>query len=75
MGLRIAAWCPSGKQKDSWRVHSALVLPENSTVTTLNSNAGLLAVGSEGGLSVYTLILDNDLPTWSWKWTVSYAYR
>ncbi|KAF8634403.1 hypothetical protein AX15_000855 [Amanita polypyramis BW_CC] len=71
MGLRIAAWRQSGKQKGTWRVHSTLVLPEDSIVTTLNSNAGLLAVGTEGGLSVYTLILDNNLPTWSLKWTIS----
>ncbi|KAJ7042393.1 RAVE protein 1 C terminal-domain-containing protein [Mycena alexandri] len=32
---------------------------------------GLLAVGSENSLSVYTLILENDLPTWSQKWMVS----
>lgn len=70
MGERVAAWCPTGKEKDSWRVHSTLVLPENSTITALDSRSGLLAVGSKDGLSVYTLILDNDLPTWSAKWTV-----
>jgi hypothetical protein len=29
---------------------------------------GLLAVGSQSGLSVHTLMLDNDLLTWSQKW-------
>lgn len=32
---------------------------------------GLLAVGSERRLSVYTLVLEDDVPTWSMKWTVS----
>lgn len=34
---------------------------------------GLLAVGTGRGLSVYTLVLENDLPTWSQKWAASYA--
>ncbi|KAF5384978.1 hypothetical protein D9615_001393 [Tricholomella constricta] len=70
MNTRIAAWSLSGVQHDTWRIHSTLVLPENHTVTTLDSRSGLLAVGSQRGLSVYTLILENDLPTWSQKWTV-----
>ncbi|PFH54806.1 hypothetical protein AMATHDRAFT_72570 [Amanita thiersii Skay4041] len=69
MKSRVAAWSPSGKQ-NSWRVHSTLVLPSTSVVTTLDSKSGLLAVGCLSGLSVYTLILDNDLPTWSPKWMV-----
>ena len=31
--------------------------------------AGLLAVTTRSTLSVYTLIMENDLPTWSCKWT------
>ena len=34
---------------------------------------GLLAIGCQNTLSVYTLILENDLPTWSQKWTHTYA--
>jgi hypothetical protein len=30
---------------------------------------GLLAVATQSTLSVYTLIMENDLPTWSCKWT------
>ncbi|KAJ7654974.1 RAVE protein 1 C terminal-domain-containing protein [Mycena polygramma] len=71
MQTRIAAWSLSGVQRDAWRLHSSLVLPPNHTVTALDSKSGLLAVGSENSLSVYTLILENDLPTWSQKWMVS----
>ena len=28
-------------------------------------------MGAQRALSVYTLILENDLPTWSQKWTVA----
>jgi hypothetical protein len=35
---------------------------------------GLLAVGSQRGLSVYTLILENDLLMWSEKWMHPYVY-
>lgn len=65
-GNRIAAWSVS--KADTWRVHSSLVLPKDHTVTTIDCNAGLLAVGTHRGLAVYTLILENDLPTWSQKW-------
>ncbi|KZP10552.1 hypothetical protein FIBSPDRAFT_922313 [Athelia psychrophila] len=65
-GSRIAAWSLS--KGDVWRVHSSLILPKDHTVTTIDCNAGLLAVGSRRGLAVYTLILENDLPTWSQKW-------
>lgn len=34
--------------------------------------AGLLAVATQLTLSVYTLIMENDLPTWSRKWTRRY---
>ncbi|KAK2461643.1 hypothetical protein APHAL10511_006106 [Amanita phalloides] len=71
VGSRVAAWCLSDNHNDLWRVHSTLILPSNSTVTALGSRSGLLAVGCEHALSVYTLILENDLPTWSQKWSVS----
>lgn len=90
MQTRIAAWCLSGVQQDAWRLHSSLVLPPNHVVTALDSKSGeytpskspvpfsfqpgLLAVGSQESLSVYTLILENDLPTWSQKWMVSCAF-
>lgn len=35
--------------------------------------SGLLSVGSQNGLSVYTLILENDLLTWSKKWEARYS--
>lgn len=34
------------------------------------SGVGLLAVGTMSNLSIYTLVLENDLPTWSLKWTL-----
>ena len=34
---------------------------------------GLLAVATRSSLSVYTLILENDLPTWSRKWSSTYV--
>ncbi|KAF9270044.1 WD repeat-containing protein [Marasmius fiardii PR-910] len=71
IGYRVATWSLSGVQNDVWRVHSSLILPGDHVVTTLDSKSGLLAVGTNRGLSVYTLILENDLPTWSRKWTVS----
>ncbi|KAK7059134.1 regulator of (H+)-ATPase in vacuolar membrane [Paramarasmius palmivorus] len=71
MGNRIASWSLSGVQSDTWRIHSSLVLPQGQLVTALDSKSGLLAVGTKQGLSVYTLILENDLPTWSPKWNSS----
>jgi len=56
---------------DSWRLHSSLLLPQDQEVTALDCKSGLLAVGTRSSLSVYTLILENDLPTWSRKWTYS----
>lgn len=94
MHTRVAVWSLSGKQDDTWHVHSSLVLPDDHAVTTLDCNAGkqarpmysvighysaipfysgLLSVGSQRGLSVYTLILENDLPTWSQKWMHTYV--
>ncbi|OAX44398.1 hypothetical protein K503DRAFT_383768 [Rhizopogon vinicolor AM-OR11-026] len=68
MNTHIAAWSLSGTQNDTWRVHSSLSLPHGDTVTALDCKSGLLSVGSQNGLYVYTLILENDLPTWSKKW-------
>ncbi|KAJ4485959.1 RAVE protein 1 C terminal-domain-containing protein [Lentinula aciculospora] len=70
----IATWSLSGVrsvQNDTWRIHSSLNIPRNCVVTTLDSKSGLLAVGTNRGLSVYTLILEDNLPTWFLKWTVS----
>ncbi|KAH9944024.1 RAVE protein 1 C terminal-domain-containing protein [Epithele typhae] len=69
LGRRVVAWSLSGKRHDYWRVHSSLSLPEDQQVTALNCMSGLLAVGTRTSLSVYTLILENDLPTWSLKWS------
>ena len=41
VGTRVAAWCLSGNDKDSWRVHSTLVLPDGAAVTALASRSGL----------------------------------
>ncbi|KAG7099019.1 hypothetical protein E1B28_000902 [Marasmius oreades] len=71
---RVATWSLSGVQNDVWRVHSSLILPQDHIVTTLDSKSGLLAIGTTRGLSVYTLILENDLPTWSQKWIVSFKH-
>ncbi|KAJ7783622.1 RAVE protein 1 C terminal-domain-containing protein [Mycena maculata] len=71
MQTRIAAWCLSGVQQDAWLLHSSLVA--HHSVTALDSKSGLLAVGSQDSLAVYTLTLENDLPTWSQKWMVSIA--
>ncbi|EIW64094.1 WD repeat-containing protein [Trametes versicolor FP-101664 SS1] len=69
LGHRVVAWSLSGTRNDYWRVHSSLLLPEDQQVTALNCVSGLLAVGTRSTLSVYTLILENDLPTWSMKWS------
>ncbi|KAJ3750593.1 RAVE protein 1 C terminal-domain-containing protein [Lentinula detonsa] len=74
MNHRIATWSLSSVQNgqnDIWRIHSSLILPRNHTVTTLDSKSGLLAVATNRGLSVYTLILEDNLPTWFIKWTIS----
>ncbi|EGO30925.1 hypothetical protein SERLADRAFT_432587 [Serpula lacrymans var. lacrymans S7.9] len=71
MGTRIAVWSLSEVDNKTWRIHSSLIFPEDDNVTTLESRSGLLAVGSQSGLSVFTLILDDGLPTWSKKWSSS----
>ncbi|CCM05189.1 uncharacterized protein FIBRA_07398 [Fibroporia radiculosa] len=74
MGARVAAWIlsssgsGSNKAQSSWRLHSSLALPEDQEITALDCKSGLLALGTRSTLSVYTLILENDLPTWSRKW-------
>ncbi|KII93785.1 hypothetical protein PLICRDRAFT_101217 [Plicaturopsis crispa FD-325 SS-3] len=73
MNSRVAAWSLSGTTGETWRVHSSLIIPDSNPVTTLDCQSGLLAVGTKSGLSVYTLILDNDLPTWSQKWKTTVA--
>jgi hypothetical protein len=37
---RIAAWSLSGVHRDTWRVHSSLVLPDDHCVTTLDCKSG-----------------------------------
>lgn len=85
MKSRVAAWSFSDIQQGTWRIHSTLILPEDHDVATLDNKAGtlataqpdafyimflgLLAVGCGKELSIYTLVLENDLPTWSKKWT------
>ncbi|KAH7928501.1 hypothetical protein BV22DRAFT_1004629 [Leucogyrophana mollusca] len=69
MTTRIAAWSLSGTANDTWRIHSSLELPDGDTITALDCRSGLLSVGSLLGLSVYTLILENDLLTWTKKWS------
>ncbi|KAL4070811.1 RAVE protein 1 C terminal-domain-containing protein [Scleroderma citrinum] len=71
VGTRIAAWSLSGVQNNTFRVHSSLRLPDDDRVTALDCRSGLLAVGSKSGLSVFTLILENDLLTWNKKWSAS----
>ncbi|GJE87639.1 RAVE protein 1 C terminal-domain-containing protein [Phanerochaete sordida] len=70
MGTRLATWALSGVQSHTWRVHSTLTLPEGNNVTAVDCKSGLLAVGTATSLSVYTLVLENDLPTWSLKWSL-----
>ncbi|KAG1784113.1 RAVE protein 1 C terminal-domain-containing protein [Suillus placidus] len=71
MDMRIAAWSLSGK--NTWRIHSSISLQDGDPVTALDCRSGLLSVGSQNGLSVYTLILENDLLTWSKKWEARVA--
>lgn len=41
--------------------------------TLSNYLLGLLAVGSQSGLSIFTLILENDLLTWNKKWSARWG--
>jgi hypothetical protein len=67
-GPRLAVWSLSGVSARTWLVHSSLLLPDDKYVTALDCSSGLLAVATQSTLSVYTLIMENDLPTWSCKW-------
>ncbi|KAH6916877.1 WD repeat-containing protein [Coprinopsis sp. MPI-PUGE-AT-0042] len=69
MNTRIVAWSLSEVKDDAWRIHSTLVLQGDGEVLSLDNKAGMLAVGTARGLSIYTLVMDNDLPTWSLKWS------
>ncbi|KAG1730794.1 RAVE protein 1 C terminal-domain-containing protein [Suillus occidentalis] len=71
MDTHIAAWSLSGN--NTWRIHSSISLQDGDSVTALDCRSGLLSVGSQNGLSVYTLILENDLLTWSKKWEARVA--
>lgn len=71
MNTRIVAWSLSEVKDDAWRIHSTLVLQGDGDVLSLDNKAGLLAVGTTQGLSIYTLVMDNDLPTWSLKWSTT----
>ncbi|KAI0286916.1 RAVE protein 1 C terminal-domain-containing protein [Russula aff. rugulosa BPL654] len=68
-GPRLAVWSLSGVAAHTWLVHSSLVLPDDKYVTALDCSSGLLAVATQSTLSIFTLIMENDLPTWSCKWT------
>ncbi|KAF9029279.1 WD repeat-containing protein [Hymenopellis radicata] len=68
MGNRIASWSLSGVKHDAWHIHSTLVLPSHQVVAAMHNRSGLLAIATQSSLSVHTLILDNNLPTWSQKW-------
>ncbi|KAH9984643.1 WD repeat-containing protein [Russula compacta] len=70
-GPRLAVWSLSGVSSRTWLVHSSLLLPNGKDVTALDCSSGLLAIATQSTLSVYTLIMENDLPTWSCKWTRS----
>lgn len=54
---------------------TAVLVASHPTIFYYSSNSvsGLLAVGSQSGLSVYTLILENDLLTWSKKWATRFV--
>ncbi|KAH9969083.1 WD repeat-containing protein [Russula dissimulans] len=68
-GPKLAVWCLSGVSARIWLVHSSLILPDDKHITSLDVSSGLLAVATHSALSIYTLIMENDLPTWSCKWT------
>ncbi|KAF8500659.1 WD repeat-containing protein [Hysterangium stoloniferum] len=70
MGSQLAFWSVSEsaarKSSITTKVHSTLSLGEE--VTAADCKSGLLAVGTATTLSVYTLTLQNDIPTWIKKW-------
>ncbi|KAI0305003.1 RAVE protein 1 C terminal-domain-containing protein [Russula brevipes] len=67
-GPRLAAWSLSGVSARTWLIHSSLLLPDDKHITAIDCSSGLLAVATQSTLSVYTLIMEDDLPTWSCKW-------
>ncbi|KAI0036631.1 WD repeat-containing protein [Vararia minispora EC-137] len=69
MANYLAAWSLSQVQKNTWLSHSSLILQNRSNISAIDC---LLAVACTSSLSVYTLILENDLPTWSQKWSSSF---
>jgi hypothetical protein len=55
-----------------WTADLVLV-PCALSASIVDFHSELLSVGSQDGLSVYTLILENDLLTWSKEWEVGYS--
>ncbi|KAH8982607.1 RAVE protein 1 C terminal-domain-containing protein [Lactarius akahatsu] len=68
-GPRLAVWSLSGVSARTWLVHSSLLLPNDKHITAVDCSSGLLVVATESTLSVHTLVMENDLPTWSSKWS------
>ncbi|KAH8998842.1 RAVE protein 1 C terminal-domain-containing protein [Lactarius hatsudake] len=68
-GPRLAVWSLSGVSARTWLVHSSLLLPDDKHITAIDCSSGLLVVTTHSTLSVYTLVMENDLPTWSSKWS------
>ncbi|KAG2084137.1 hypothetical protein BD769DRAFT_1682312 [Suillus cothurnatus] len=55
-----------------WTADLVLV-PCALSASIVDFHSELLSVGGQDGLSVYTLILENDLLTWSKEWEVGVA--
>ncbi|KAI0271408.1 WD repeat-containing protein [Gloeopeniophorella convolvens] len=68
-GPRLAVWSLSGVNARTWLVHSSLLHPNGEQITALDCRSGLLAIATKSTVSVYTLVMENDLPSWSSKWT------
>ncbi|KAH9037204.1 RAVE protein 1 C terminal-domain-containing protein [Lactarius pseudohatsudake] len=68
-GPRLAVWSLSGVSTRTWLVHSSLLLPDDKHITAIDCSSGLLVVTTHSTLSVHTLVMENDLPTWSSKWS------
>ncbi|KAI9461002.1 RAVE protein 1 C terminal-domain-containing protein [Lactarius psammicola] len=68
-GPRLAVWSLSGVSARTWLVHSSLLLPDDKHITAVDCSSGLLVVATQSTLSVHTLVMENDLPTWSSKWS------
>ncbi|KAF8578745.1 hypothetical protein K439DRAFT_1361373 [Ramaria rubella] len=75
VGSQLAFWTLSENTSRSpsilCKVHSTLSL--NEQVTAAECKSGLLAVGTTSTLSVYTLTMQNEIPTWSKKWEAAYV--